>query len=83
MLHAPTWVRMFDRRTHGGKPLLDRRKTYVDVIERVLGSSFPSGDLEHAHTFSFSQVGLGGTVALATTSTVEVTVLNRMRKRKG
>ena len=31
-------VTLFDRRKGHGEPTLDRRRTYVDVMERVLGS---------------------------------------------
>jgi hypothetical protein len=31
-------VTLFDRRKGYGEPTLDRRRTYVDVMERVLGN---------------------------------------------
>ncbi len=73
----PDPTAMFDRRTSGGKPTVDRRKTYVDIIERVLGSSLPTGRPARSTT-RFREVSFGTTIAWASTSSVQVTVLDHI-----
>ncbi len=52
---------------------MDRRKTYVDVMERVLGSSLLSEGPTYRNSFSAPTMILGSTV-----SEIQVTMLGRI-----
>jgi hypothetical protein len=61
-------VATFDRRNRQLVAPLDRRRTYVDVMERVLGSSsLPDGRPQSTHIPDFTLV--------RTTSTVRFTIV--------
>jgi hypothetical protein len=65
---------MFERRTRGGAPSLDRRKTYVDIMERVLGTSLPFIPAEQP-SLPLSEITFTGSTAVAAVSDVQIVVL--------
>jgi hypothetical protein len=74
---------MFERRSGGGVPSLDRRKTYMDILERVMGCSIPTVAWER-RSLLLSELTFAGPVGIATATAVHVTVLDgiaRDRKR--
>ena len=74
---------MFERRTGASVPSVDRRKTYVDIVERVLGSSLPSAAWEQ-RSLLLSGLAFAGRIGFAGTTAIHVTVLDstaRDRKR--
>ena len=66
---------MFERRTAGSTPALDRRRSYVDVIERDLAGSLPFGRNEQGQLV-LSDICFGRAAAFASASSVQVTLLN-------
>jgi hypothetical protein len=72
-------VTFVERRKGDGKPTLDRRRSYIDVVERVLGSSLPS---EAARPQSiFKRLDVGQSVIGSTVSEVQVYVLDVTPRR--
>jgi hypothetical protein len=68
-------VTLFDRRKGYGEPTLDRRRTYVDVMERVLGNDALARARQH-NRFSRRIHVCGATAGTAITS-IEVHLLDR------
>jgi hypothetical protein len=66
-VHAKGVVTRLERRKGFGTAAIDRRKSYVDVVERVLGNSFPAAAPIGARRFvthlNTSQWRVGSTVA--------------------
>jgi len=61
-----TLVAFIERRKGDGHPTLDRRRTYIDVVERVLGSSLPPDISRRRSVFTRLHIGLnaiGSTVS--------------------
>jgi hypothetical protein len=59
-------VAFLERRKGDAHRTLDRRRTYIDVIERVLGSCLPSEIVRHPSIFTrleFGQSVVGSTVS--------------------
>ena len=73
---------MFDRRIAGSTPALDRRRSYVDVIERVLAGSLPFGRNERGQLV-LSDISFGRAAAFASASSVQVTLLNGIEDDEG
>jgi hypothetical protein len=67
------FLSFLERRKGLGAATMDRRKTYVDVMERVLGSSLLSDLSMHPYSFSARTVAVGSTV-----SEIQVTMLDRI-----
>jgi hypothetical protein len=67
MRHALfTFVVFVERRKGDGHRTLDRRRTYIDVVERVLGASLTtdtSGRMTSFRRVYFGQVVIGSTVS--------------------
>ena len=67
MPHAVfTLVVFVERRKGDGHRTLDRRRTYIDIVERVLGPSLPtetSGRMTSFTRVYFGQVVVGSTVS--------------------
>lgn len=67
MAHALFTIVVFvERRKGDGHRTLDRRRTYIDIVERVLGASLPtetSGRLTSFRRIYFGQVVSGSTVS--------------------
>lgn len=66
-------VTLFDRRKGSIEPTLDRRRTYVDVMERVLGNDALSRARQHNR---FEYQITAGNVGTTVTS-IEVQLLDR------
>ena len=66
-MHAAKVVTALERRKGFGTPVIDRRKSYVDIVERVLGNSLPAAAPIGARRFvthlNTSQWRVGSTVA--------------------
>jgi hypothetical protein len=61
-----TIVTFVERRKGDGYRTLDRRRTYIDVLERVLGTSLPSEATRSARLFvrfAVGQLVIGSTVS--------------------
>ena len=61
-----TFVEFVERRKGDGHRTLDRRRTYIDIVERVLGASLPTETSGRMTSFSrvyFGQVVIGSTVS--------------------
>jgi hypothetical protein len=55
---------------------LDRRKTYVDIVERVLGTAFPSIGSKQPGTRP-TELGVAGPVGIITAaSSVQISILD-------
>jgi hypothetical protein len=67
-------VALFDRRKGYGERTLDRRRTYVDVMERVLGNDALARARQH-NRFERQITGAGATVGTAITG-IEVHLLD-------
>ena len=83
MVRAPFGtVTFLDRRKGFGAASMDRRKSYVDVVERVLGNSLPSvgpiGSRRFVTHLNTSLCAVGSTV-----SEICVSVLDRPDHRRG
>jgi hypothetical protein len=59
---------------------LDRRRTYIDVVERVLGSSLPSETIRPGTLFS--RIDIGQSVIGSTVSEVQVCLLGDTTDRR-
>jgi hypothetical protein len=68
-------VTFLERRKRAGTASIDRRKSYVDVIERVLGNQVPSSDLTRSRRF-FSNKSSGFSTIGSTVSEVQVSILD-------
>jgi len=67
-------VTFVERRKGDGYRTLDRRRAYIDIVERVLGSSLPS---EISRTQSlFTRLDIGQRVIGSTVSEVQVYLLD-------
>jgi len=77
---AFTLVTFVERRKGDGHRTLDRRRTYIDVVERVLGSSLPS-EIVRPGTI-FARVDIGQSVIGSTVSEVQVYLLGEMIDRR-
>jgi hypothetical protein len=67
-------VALFDRRKGYGEPTLDRRRTYVDVMERVLGNDALARARQH-NRFE-CQINVGGATAGTAITAIEVHMLD-------
>jgi hypothetical protein len=74
-VHERRRVTFLERRKGFGTASMDRRKSYVDVMERVLGNSLPSGAPRRPRIFvaefQFGRWSVGSTI-----SEIQVTVLD-------
>jgi hypothetical protein len=68
-------VALFDRRKGYGEHTLDRRRTYVDILERVLGSEILSRHPRQPNRFA-RQIDIAGAVFSTAVTSVEVCVLD-------
>ena len=68
-------VALFDRRKGYGEHSLDRRRTYVDIMERVLGSDILSRRPRQLNRFA-RQIDVAGAVFSTAVASVEVCVLD-------
>jgi hypothetical protein len=68
-------VALFDRRKGYGEYTLDRRRSYVDVVERVLGSDFLSRRPRQRNCFA-RELQIAGAAAGTAVSSVEVRILD-------
>ena len=68
---------LFDRRKGYGEPTLDRRRTYVDVMERVLGSDTLSCAPQH-NRFARPIAAAGAAAGTAFTA-IEVSLLDGIK----
>jgi hypothetical protein len=74
MWHALFILVTFVERRKGDRyPTLDRRRTYIDVVERVLGSAFPPWNLRSQRLFKRFEIGQS--VFGSTVSEVQVRLL--------
>ena len=73
----PPHVALFDRRKGSGEPTLDRRRTYVDVMERVLGNDALARARQH-NRFE-RQLDIAGATLGTTVTSIEVHVLDHHR----
>jgi hypothetical protein len=74
-------VTLFDRRKGYGEHTMDRRRTYVDIMERVLGNDMlihKPGQLSRFPT----DLRLAGTPLGLAVSSIEVTVLDSIGDQK-
>jgi hypothetical protein len=65
-MHFSPPVAFIERRKGDGHRTVDRRRTYIDVVERVLGTSLPtesSGRMTRFTRVYFGQVVIGSTVS--------------------
>jgi hypothetical protein len=76
-VHEHWNVTFFERRKGFGTASMDRRKSYVDVMERVLGNSLPSSTPRRSRFFA-SAFHLGSWTVGSTISEIHVTVLDRI-----
>ena len=67
-------VAFLERRKGDAHRTLDRRRTYIDVVERVLGSCLPSEIVRHPSLFT--RLDFGQSVIGSTVSEVQVDVLD-------
>jgi hypothetical protein len=72
-VHWVASVTFLERRKGFGTASIDRRKSYVDVIERVLGNQVPSSDV--TRTRRFVSNNSAGTAVASTVSEVQVSIL--------
>jgi len=70
---AFTLVTFVERRKGDGYRTLDRRRAYIDIVERVLGSSLPSISRPQS---LFTRLDIGQTVIGSTVSEVQVYLLD-------
>jgi hypothetical protein len=70
-------VTLVERRKGDGQRKLDRRRTYIDVVERVLGSFLPS-EIARPMTF-FTRFDVGQRVIGSTVSEVQVYFLEDVK----
>lgn len=74
---ASTFVVFVERRKGDGHRTLDRRRTYIDVVERVLGTFFPTET--SGPTISFTRVDIGQ-VVMGSTISVQVFFLDNISR---
>lgn len=75
MQDAVSWrVAWFDRRKGFGEHSLDRRRTYVDIMERVLGSEILSRRPRQLNRFA-REINVAGAVFSTAVASVEVCML--------
>jgi hypothetical protein len=67
---ACTFVTFVERRKGDGYRTLDRRRSYIDIVERVLGSSLPS-EISRPQRL-FTRLDIGQSVIGSTVSEVQV-----------
>jgi hypothetical protein len=67
-------VAWFDRRKGFGEHSLDRRRTYVDIMERVLGSEILSRRPRQLNRFA-REINVAGAVFSTAVASVEVCML--------
>jgi len=65
----------FERRKVDFQRTLDRRRTYIDVVERVLRSALP---VDNPRVGLFRPIDIGGTALGSTVSEVEVHLLHEL-----
>lgn len=65
-----TVVTFIERRKADGHRTLDRRRSYIDIVERVLGNFFPSETMKSG--MLFARVDIGQLVIGSTVSEVQV-----------
>jgi hypothetical protein len=68
-------VALFDRRKGYGEHSLDRRRTYVDIMERVLGGDILSRVPRQLNRFS-REINVAGAVFGTAVASVEVCMLD-------
>jgi L-alanine-DL-glutamate epimerase-like enolase superfamily enzyme len=68
-------VALFDRRKGFGEHSMDRRRTYVDIMERVLGSEILSRRPRQLNRFA-REINVAGAVFTAAVTSVEVCMLD-------
>jgi len=71
-----TVVTFFERRKVDFQRTLDRRRTYIDVVERVLRSALPV-DSPHGHRF-FRRLEIDSAPLRSTVSEIEVHLLHEL-----
>jgi hypothetical protein len=74
-VHRQSRVTFLERRKGFGTASMDRRKSYVDVVERVLGSFLPSGAPRQPGYF-VSEFHLGHWSVGSTVSEIHIFVLD-------
>ena len=68
-------VALFDRRKGFGEYSMDRRRTYVDIMERVLGSEILSRQPRQLNRFA-RKISVAGAVFSTAGASVEVCMLD-------
>jgi len=71
-------VAFFDRRKGYGAPSVDRRRTYVDIMERVLGSEMLTARPRQPRRFTRG-FRIGGASVGSAAASVEVRMLDSFR----
>jgi hypothetical protein len=79
-VHRQISVAFLERRKGFGTASMDRRKSYVDVMERVLGNSLPSSAPRQPRYF-ISQFQLHHWTVGSTVSEIQIVVLDNMMDR--
>jgi hypothetical protein len=74
-------VTFVERRKGDAQRTLDRRRTYIDVVERVLGNSLPS-EIGAAAPGRFTRVDIGQSVLGSTISEVQVRILGDIERKR-
>ena len=74
-------VALFDRRKGYGEHILDRRRTYVDIMERVLGSDILSTRPRQRSRFTRA-FNIAGTPVGTAVAAVEVLILENIRDKR-
>lgn len=74
-MHDHRGVTFLDRRKGSGTALIDRRKSYVDVIERVLGNQVPTSGVIKVRRFAPNIASVLSSVG-STVSEVQVSILD-------
>jgi hypothetical protein len=83
-VHRYLSVTFLDRRKGSGTASIDRRKSYVDVIERVLSNQVPTTAVTKSRRF-MSSISSARTNVGSTVSEVQVSILGSIddaRKHK-
>jgi hypothetical protein len=74
-------VTLFDRRKGYGAHTMDRRRTYVDIMERVLGNEMLSRQPRQRSRFA-KDISIAGASIGTAVSAVEVCVLDSIADKK-
>ena len=74
-------VALFDRRKGYGEHTMDRRRTYVDIMERVLGNEPLSNQPRQRSRFA-KDISIAGASIGTAVSAVEVCVLDSFAGKK-